>query len=110
MMQYKGYAGRVEFDDDAEIFHGEVVGLRDVVTFQGRTVNEVKKSFRQSVDDYLDFCKKRGEKPEKPFVGKLMVRISPDLHRKIFIAAKRSGGSLNSWIAETLAHSTDDLN
>jgi len=55
MMQYKGYSGRVEFDDEADIFHGEVIGLRDVITFQGKTVDEIKQAFRDSVDDYLDF-------------------------------------------------------
>jgi len=90
MMQYKGYTGKVEFDDEADIFHGEVIGLRDVITFQGRTVDEVKEAFRESVDDYLAFCAKRGEEPEKPFTGKFVVRISPDLHRKVYVAAKKS--------------------
>jgi len=56
MMQYKGYSGRVEYDDEAEIFHGEVIGLRDVITFQGTTVDEIKQAFKESVDDYIDFC------------------------------------------------------
>jgi len=73
----------VEFDDDADLFHGEVIGLRDVITFQGRTVDEVKRAFHDSVDDYLAFCAKRGEEPEKPFTGKLMLRLSPDLHRMV---------------------------
>ena len=109
MMQHKGYIGRVEFDDEADIFHGEVIGLRDVITFQGRTVNEVKQAFRESVDDYLAFCAKRGEEPEKPFTGKFMVRLPPDLHRKVYVAAKQAGTSLNAWIAETLQHSTEHL-
>jgi predicted HicB family RNase H-like nuclease len=109
MMQHKGYIGRVEFDDEADIFHGEVIGLRDVITFQGRTVNEVKQAFRESVDDYLAFCVKRGEEPEKPFTGKFMVRLPPDLHRKVYVAAKQAGTSLNAWIAETLQHSTEHL-
>ncbi|PIV00167.1 MAG: toxin-antitoxin system HicB family antitoxin [Syntrophobacterales bacterium CG03_land_8_20_14_0_80_58_14] len=109
MMQYKGYTGKVEFDDEADIFHGEVIGLRDVITFQGRTVDEVKEAFRESVDDYLAFCAKRGEEPEKPFTGKFVVRISPDLHRKVYVAAKKSGASLNSWILQTLEHSTEHL-
>ena len=91
MMQYKGYTGRVEFDDEADLFHGEVIGLRDVITFQGRTVGEVKKAFRDSVDDYLVFCAKRGEEPEKPFTGKLMLRLPPDLHRRVYVAAKQAG-------------------
>jgi predicted HicB family RNase H-like nuclease len=65
MMQYRGYRGKVDFDDEANIFHGEVIGLRDVITFQGKTVDEVKVAFRESVDDYLAFCTSRGEEPER---------------------------------------------
>ena len=102
MMQYKGYVANVEYDDDAESFHGEVVNLRDVITFQGRTVPELKKAFRDSVNDYLAFCKVRGESPEKPFSGKFVVRVSPELHGRLTVAARRSKRSLNSWIAEQL--------
>jgi predicted HicB family RNase H-like nuclease len=107
MMQYKGYTGRVEFDDKADIFHGEVIGLRDVITFQGRTAKEVKKAFRDSVDDYLELCSKRGEEPERPFTGKLMLRLTPELHRKVYVAAKEAGTSLNAWITQALAHETE---
>ena len=109
MMQYKEYNGRVEFDDEADIFHGEVLGLRDVITFQGRTVDEVKRAFRDSVDDYLEYCAKRGEAPEKPFTGKLMLRIPPDIHRKAYIAAKQSGSSLNAWITQALKNTTEQI-
>ncbi|MGD0281524.1 MAG: type II toxin-antitoxin system HicB family antitoxin [Dissulfurispiraceae bacterium] len=61
MMEYKGYTAEVGFDDAAEIFHGEVIGIKDVVTFQGKTAKELKKVFKESVDDYLSFCKERGE-------------------------------------------------
>ena len=60
MMEFKGYAAKVEFDDVAELFHGEVIGIKDVVTFQGRTPKELKKAFQESVEDYLSFCKQRG--------------------------------------------------
>jgi len=66
MMEYKGYIGKVEYDDEAENFYGEVVGLRDVITFNGSSVKELKKSFKESVDDYLDFCKRMGEAPDIP--------------------------------------------
>jgi len=108
MMTYKGYSARVEFDDEAMIFHGEVTGLRDVVTFQGKTVNELKKAFHDSVDDYLDMCKSRGEEPEKPFSGKFVVRVSPDVHRKIYMAAKRAGQSINAWLNMTLQKISDE--
>jgi predicted HicB family RNase H-like nuclease len=109
MMQYKGYTGKVDFDDEVNIFHGEVIGLRDVITFQGKTVEALQEAFRGSVDDYLEFCAKRGEKPEKPFTGKFMVRLTPDLHRKVYVAAKKSGSSLNTWILQTLEHSTEHV-
>lgn len=109
MMQYKGYAGKVEFDDEADIFHGEVIGLKDVITFQGRTVEEIKQAFHDSVDDYLDFCAQLGQQPEKPFTGKFMLRIPPDLHRKIYVAAKQSGESINGWLNDQLNHLTANV-
>lgn len=108
MMTYKGYSAKVEFDDEAMIFHGEVIGIRDVVTFQGKTVNELKKEFHDSVDDYLDMCKSRGEEPEKPFSGKFVVRVSPDVHRKVYMAAKKAGQSINAWLSTTLQKLSDE--
>ena len=102
MMEYKGYAAKVEFDDEAEIFHGEVIGIKDVVTFQGKSAKELKKVFRESVDDYLSFCKERGEDPDKPFTGKFVVRISPELHRKIYLSARLANESINAWLNENL--------
>ena len=69
MLQHRGYTGQVEFDDEARLFHGEVIDLRDVVTFQGRSVEELEEAFRDSVDDYLEFCELRGEEPDRPFSG-----------------------------------------
>jgi predicted HicB family RNase H-like nuclease len=102
MMEYKGYVGRVEFDDEAGLFHGEVVNTRDVITFQGAAVEELRRAFHESVDDYLAFCRERGEEPEKPYSGQFVTRVSPDLHRKISMAASLSGKSLNAWVAEQL--------
>jgi predicted HicB family RNase H-like nuclease len=102
MMEYKGYVGKVEFDDEAGIFHGEVIDTRDVITFQGRSVDELKTAFRDSIDDYLAFCKQRGEEPSKPFSGQFVTRIPPELHRQVSLAASISGKSLNAWVAEQL--------
>ena len=71
MMEYKGYFAKVEFDDEASIFYGEVINLRDVITFQGQTVDELRQTFRDSVDDYLEFCIERGEDPEKTIFGQI---------------------------------------
>lgn len=102
MMEYKGYIGKVEFDAEAGIIHGEVINTRDVITFQGDSVAEVKQAFKDSVDDYLEFCKTRGETPDKPFSGQFVTRIPPDLHRQINVAALLSGKSLNAWVVEQL--------
>lgn len=103
MMAYKGYIGHVEFDDEAGIFHGEVVNTRDVITFQGSSVDELRREFEQSVDVYLNFCAKHGKEPDKPFSGKLALRMKPELHRAIAVAAKREHKSLNTLITEKLA-------
>jgi predicted HicB family RNase H-like nuclease len=102
MMEYKGYVGKAEFDDEADIFHGEVLLTRGVVTFQGRTVNELKKAFRDSVNDYLAFCEKKKITPEKPFSGKFILRLDPETHRMAALAAKVAGKSLNAWAAEKI--------
>lgn len=101
-MEYKGYIGTVQFDEEAEIFHGEVINLRDVITFQADSVEGLKKEFQASIEDYLEFCVVRGEEPEKPFSGKLTLRLEPDLHRKIYIQSKKANKSLNNWITDTL--------
>ena len=103
MLEFKGYTGRVEFDPDAGIFHGEVIDLRDVITFQGTTVDEIEKAFRDSVDDYLEFCQELGENPDRPFSGRFMLRLPPDLHREAYVNAVREGKSLNQWITDRLA-------
>ncbi len=103
MLKYKGYTGRVEFDDEAGLFHGEVLDLKDVVTFQGKSVEELETAFRDSVNDYLEFCRERGEEPDKPFSGRLMLRLPPELHREVHLRAQRERKSLNQWITEQLA-------
>ena len=102
MLEYKGYQGVVEFDAEAGLFHGEVADTRDVITFQGTSVQELEQAFRESVDDYLAFCVERGEEPDRPFSGRLMVRVPSELHRRLFTQAKQEGKSLNQVIRERL--------
>ena len=107
MMDYKGYIGKVVIDDEAGILSGEVINIRDVITFEGTSVDEIHKAFRESVDDYLEFCAQRGEAPEKPFSGNIHLRLKPDLHAKLAIEAKLQGVSLNNYINSTLQRSID---
>ena len=102
MMKYKGYGCTIRFDDEADIFHGEVSGLRDVVTFQGRTVDELKAAFHESIDDYLEFCAMRGEEADKPYSGRFLLRVEPSLHRRLVELSSEEGESLNNWIASRL--------
>jgi len=102
MMEYKGYLGTVEYDSEAKIFHGDVINTKDVITFQGTTVNEIEKSFKESIDDYISWCKEEGAEPEKPYSGKFNIRLSPELHRQIAVLAKKKRISLNSFVEKTL--------
>ncbi|OQY98617.1 MAG: antitoxin HicB [Chloroflexi bacterium UTCFX4] len=101
-MEYKGYIGKIEIDDEVGILYGEVINVRDVITFEGESVNEIQTAFRESVDDYLAFCAKRKESPEKPFSGKFVLRLPEELHRKAYIQAKLKNKSLNSWVTDVL--------
>ena len=108
-MRYKGYTGIVEFDEEARIFHGEVVGLRDVITFQGQSVDELEKAMSESVDFYLAWCMERNKEPEKPFSGKLMIRTTPELHIRAAVAAARMGLSLNKYIEKAIEDETRQI-
>lgn len=106
MLTYKGYTGRIEVDTENGILFGRVLDIKDTITFQGKTVEEASQAFRDSVDDYLEFCEELGEKPDKPFSGKLPFRTTPELHRKIFLAATKAGKSINSWMEEVIEDAT----
>jgi len=108
MMEYKGYIAKVEVDESAGILHGEVMNVRDVITFEGRNVQELQNAFHDSVEDYLEFCAARREDPEKPFSGKFIVRITPELHRRIYTQARLTDKSLNRWVNDILEVATQD--
>ncbi|MBV8780677.1 MAG: type II toxin-antitoxin system HicB family antitoxin [Phycisphaerae bacterium] len=102
-MIYKGYVGKVELDEEAKILHGGVVGLRDVVTFQADSAANIESAFKDSVDDYLAFCKQRGEAPERPASGRFLVRLDAGLHRQLTMLAELRGTSLNSLVEKYLS-------
>ena len=102
LASYKGYSAKTDIDEELGVFHGEVLGISDVVTFQGKTPEELTKAFQGSVDDYLAFCKERGEKPDKPYSGRFVLRVPPELHRAVDLAAGMANKSMNAWIGEVL--------
>ena len=101
-IKYKDYLGVFEYNPEADLFHGEVVNLADVVTFQGRSLDELKQALQESIEDYLEFCQEIGKEPERPFSGRFNLRLTPELHRAASTRARRQNKSLNTWVAETL--------
>ena len=102
MIKYNNYAGVVEYDDEGKIFIDEVIGLRDVVTFQGRSATELEKSFKQSLDLYLEMCKRDGLEPQNPYSGRFNLRLAPELHRQIAERAALEKTSLNEFVSHIL--------
>ena len=102
MLTYKNYSGVVEYDEAGKLFTGEIVGLRDVITFQGRTADELERSFRESIDFYLEMCEKDEVPPEKLYSGRFNVRLNPEMHRRIAQQAALRKVSLNQWVNEAL--------
>ena len=102
MLTYKDYIAKINFDENENIFHGEIINLKDVITFQGSSVDELKKAFIESVDDYLEFCRIRNEKPDTPLNGYVSLQIPLETQRKLIEAAKRTGKDFDIWAVETL--------
>lgn len=103
IMSYKGYAARIDYDAEDEIFFGRIAGITGGVGFHADTVADLKAAFHEAVDDYIETCAKIGKDPQKSYSGKMMFRVDPDVHAKAAKAAELSGKSLNQWAAEVLA-------
>ncbi|MCU6162018.1 MULTISPECIES: type II toxin-antitoxin system HicB family antitoxin [Enterobacter] len=102
-MTYKGYAAKIDYSDEDLCFVGHVAGIRDVIGFHADNVAALRKAFEEAVDDYLAYCSEQGREPLRPASGKISLRISPEVHSAINIAAEVSGKSVNQWINDTLA-------
>ncbi len=102
MIEYKGYTGVFEYDPGIDAFQGYVIGTRDQIVFEGRSLDELRASMKKAVAGYLDWCLEEGREPDKPYSGKFNVRISKDLHRTVATIAAREGVSLNDWIIRAL--------
>lgn len=109
MFTYKGYTAQLEVDTDSNLIYGQVIDIKDVITFKGETVEQARLAFQDSVDDYLEWCAELGEEPDKPFSGRLPYRTTPETHRQIFLAAKKAGKSINAWMDEVLSNAAQKL-
>ncbi len=106
-MSYNGYSARVEFDAEDRLFVGHIAGIRDIVGFHGESVGELEAAFREAGDDYLAACKKLKQPPNRPFSGRVMLRLPPDVHARANAAAELTGMSFNQWAARALEHAAE---
>ena len=100
--EYKGYIGSIDFSVEDKIFYGKVLGIRALISYEGKNGEELIEDFHKAVDDYLDLCKERGTEPEKPYKGTFNVRISPDLHRDAVICASNQKTTLNNLVERAI--------
>jgi predicted HicB family RNase H-like nuclease len=101
-MNYKEYSARIEYSDEDGCFIGHIAGIRDVVGFHGESVTELREAFEAAVDDYLATCEKLKRSPQRPYSGKVMLRIDPGIHAKVAMLAEAQGKSINAWAQEAL--------
>jgi len=104
-LNYKNYTGSVYFSEEDAVFHGKVIGIKALVSFEGDSVSAITDDFHKAVDEYLMFCVSRGKEPEKPFKGSFNVRISAELHRKLALTASVRGVSLNTLVEDAIKQS-----
>ncbi|MDR1816018.1 MAG: type II toxin-antitoxin system HicB family antitoxin [Clostridiales Family XIII bacterium] len=102
MMEYKGYHAKPEYSAEDGCLVGKVLGIRDSVSFHGASVDEFETAFREAVDDYLQFCEEVDKSPDREYSGQFILRISPELHRDLVLAATRRGESLNTVASEAI--------
>lgn len=102
VLSYRGYYATVEYDADAQMLCGSVVGMRDGVYFETEYASGVESAFHEAVDDYLAFCAEKGKEPEKSYRGTFNVRINPELHRAAALAAAARQESLNQFVADAI--------
>lgn len=103
-MTYKGYAAHIAYSDEDECFVGRVAGIKDIVTFHGESVSEIRAAFQEAIDFYLSTCAERGEQPNKPYSGKILLRLDPAIHAHIAMQAQVQGKSINQYASEVLAN------
>ena len=107
MMKYKDYIARIEYDEEDHIFVGHLAGIKDIVGFHGITVDELEGAFHESVDNYIAISEETGRPVQKPYSGKLMLRVSPDVHAAVATAAEVHGKSINQWASDVLDKAAD---
>lgn len=102
-MEYKGYTGSVEFSEEDTLLYGKVLGIRSLISYEGKSARELVEDFHGAVDAYLAACASDHVKPEKPFKGSFNIRIAPELHKRLYLEALSRNMTLNSLVQEKLS-------
>ena len=102
-MEYKGFMAAIEYDDELDSFMGTVLNVSSPITFYGQNPGELRKEFANSIETWLEVCKERGIEPEKPYSGRMTIRLAPELHKHLAASAAKAGKSLNTWVVDSLA-------
>ncbi len=105
-IQYKGYYASIVYEAEDDLLVGRIIAINDIISFHGTSLKQIKTAFKVSVDDYLAFCEETGKQPNRPYSGKMMLRIDPETHAKSALAAKSKGMSLNRWVEEVFRKAT----
>ena len=101
-LDYKGYTGSIEYSKEDDLLYGKALGIRGLISYEGKTGKELEKDFKEAIDTYLIDCKNEGRTPEKSFKGSFNVRVSAELHRKASLLAMEVKMSLNSFVFYTM--------
>jgi predicted HicB family RNase H-like nuclease len=104
MLSYRGYYGSIAFSNEDMLFHGKVIGIKSLLSYEGNSAQELVSDFQNAIDEYLEQCSGMGLEPEKPFKGSFNVRIAPELHRAAALLASQRGESLNAFVEEAIAN------
>ncbi|WP_300774386.1 type II toxin-antitoxin system HicB family antitoxin [uncultured Desulfovibrio sp.] len=104
LMRYKGYTGTVEYSEEDGCLFGRLSGIDDIISYEGESVSEIRRAFQEAVDDYLADCAATGKQPEKPYSGRFVLRLDPELHARLAMRAREAGKSLNQYAVDVLAH------
>jgi len=113
ILEYKGYYATLRFSSEDEVFYGKLLGIDDLVNFEGASVKELKKAFHETVDDYVETCKELGKEPNKTYKGTFNVRLTTDLHKQAAVYAAMHNISLNDFVRTAIDYALlhkEDLN
>jgi predicted HicB family RNase H-like nuclease len=102
LLRYKGFLGTVEFSEEDDVLFGKVIGISDLISYEGATIKELKKDFKDAIDHQIEYCKRNNKPVQKSMTGNFNIRINPELHQLASRTAAEKGVSLNKVVQEAI--------